>query len=70
MTSPEQAAEVILKGIRANKARILIGFDARLIDWITRLLPSRYAPRLLPGIPETFLPGEALNLKSTSSLTD
>ena len=61
MTSPEQAAEVILTGIRKNKARILIGFDAQMIDWITRLLPTGYSPVLLPGIEKTFLPKEARN---------
>lgn len=62
MTSPEQAAEVILKGIRRNKARILVGFDARVIDWVTRLLPTGYSPLLLPGIEKTFLPKEARDL--------
>lgn len=59
MTTPEQAAAVILRGIEQNKARILIGFDAKLIDWVTRLLPTRYGPILLPGIAQTFAPKEA-----------
>ena len=57
--TPEQAAAVILRGIEQNKARILIGFDAKLIDWVTRLLPTRYGPILLPGIAQTFAPKEA-----------
>jgi len=41
-TTPEQAAEVILKGIAKGKRRILIGGDAHLLDWVQRLLPNRY----------------------------
>lgn len=41
-TTPEKAAQTIVKGIKKNKPRILIGFDARLVDWIQRLLPTRY----------------------------
>ncbi|PCJ70370.1 MAG: acetoin dehydrogenase [Rhodobiaceae bacterium] len=41
-TTPEKAAMTIVKGIKKNKPRILIGFDARLVDWVQRLLPTRY----------------------------
>ena len=41
-TSPEQAAKVILKGVKANKRRILIGLDAHAMDWMQRLLPASY----------------------------
>ncbi len=41
-TTPEKAARTIVRGIRKNKPRILIGFDARLVDWTQRLLPTRY----------------------------
>jgi NAD(P)-dependent dehydrogenase (short-subunit alcohol dehydrogenase family) len=42
ITSPQKAARVILEGVRANKRRILIGPDARVFDWMVRLMPSRY----------------------------
>ncbi len=42
-TTPAKAAETIVNGIKKNKKRILIGFDARLVDWAQRLLPTRYA---------------------------
>ena len=42
ITTPERAAAVILGGVRKNRRRVLIGVDARLIDWIVRLLPSAY----------------------------
>lgn len=42
MTSPERAATVILNGVRRDRARILIGPDARLLDALPRVLGSRY----------------------------
>lgn len=41
-TSPEQAAERILRGIERTDARILIGADAQIIDAVVRFFPSRY----------------------------
>lgn len=41
-TTPERAAEIIHKGVDAGKARILVGPDAYLFDFITRLTPSHY----------------------------
>jgi Short-chain dehydrogenases of various substrate specificities len=39
-TSPERAARVILAGVRRNRRRVLIGADARFIDWLVRWLPA------------------------------
>jgi NADP-dependent 3-hydroxy acid dehydrogenase YdfG len=41
-TSPEEAARQILKAIVREKARLLIGLDAVLIDRLQRLLPASY----------------------------
>ncbi|MEZ5347402.1 MAG: SDR family NAD(P)-dependent oxidoreductase [Pyrinomonadaceae bacterium] len=41
-TTPEQAAEIILRGIKAKNPRILIGYDARLLSIFTRIFPKRY----------------------------
>ena len=41
-TSPETAADVIVKGIKDNNPRILIGQDAFLISMFSRLFPRRY----------------------------
>lgn len=41
-TSPEKAAEIIVKGIKARKSRIVIGPDARILGAIVRLFPKRY----------------------------
>ena len=42
ITSPEQAAETILKGIKSENPRILIGKDAQAINYISRLFPKTY----------------------------
>lgn len=42
VTSPKQAAETILKGIKAENPRILIGKDAYAINYISRLFPKKY----------------------------
>jgi len=39
--TPEEASRVIVKGILANKNRVLIGADAYRIDRIQRLFPAR-----------------------------
>jgi len=39
--TPEEAAQTIVKGILANKTRVLIGRDAYRIDRIQRLFPAR-----------------------------
>ena len=36
------AARVIVDGIKKDRARILVGGDARFLDWIQRLLPVSY----------------------------
>ncbi len=45
-TPPEQAAKVILDAIKDNKARVLIGNDAKLLDLVQRVAPSHYAQAL------------------------
>ena len=42
MTSPEKAAQLILRAVRSNQRRALVGPDAYVFDWVTRLLPSTY----------------------------
>ncbi|OTG89477.1 SDR family NAD(P)-dependent oxidoreductase [Acinetobacter sp. ANC 3813] len=45
-TPPEEAAKVILDGVKANKARLLIGNDAKILDLVQRITPSHYAQAL------------------------
>ena len=41
-TSPDKAADVILRGVERNRRRIVIGMDAHLMDWVQRLMPALY----------------------------
>ncbi|MCW2795526.1 SDR family NAD(P)-dependent oxidoreductase [Nocardioides sp.] len=40
--SPERAAEIIVKGILTNKARVLVGLDAHALHHLAKLTGSRY----------------------------
>ncbi len=46
-TTAEDAAAQIIKAIQKKKTRLLIGSDARFIDRMVRLLPTRYARFIL-----------------------
>lgn len=53
ITSPEKAAQTIIKGIKNDKSRILVGPDAHIIDFMCRLIPqatARYAGRKIRGL--------------------
>ncbi|WP_419816217.1 SDR family NAD(P)-dependent oxidoreductase [Glacieibacterium sp.] len=45
-TTAAEAARVIVAGMEAGDHRILIGADARLIDWLTRIFPVTYFKRI------------------------
>jgi NADP-dependent 3-hydroxy acid dehydrogenase YdfG len=49
-TTPERAAEIILDGVRKNKARVLVGQDAVVIDLIVRITGSGYQRLFAPVI--------------------
>jgi len=42
ITSPENAARTILRAVRRNQRRVLIGPDAKALDILVRLFPSGY----------------------------
>jgi NAD(P)-dependent dehydrogenase (short-subunit alcohol dehydrogenase family) len=42
---PADAAEIIIKGVEADKPRVLVGNDAKAVDLLVRLFPARY-PKL------------------------
>lgn len=48
-TTADEAANVIVKALKQGRERILIGTDARIIDWLQRLMPSAYT-RVLGGL--------------------
>jgi NAD(P)-dependent dehydrogenase (short-subunit alcohol dehydrogenase family) len=41
-TSPAEAADAIVRGIRRKASRVLIGSDARSMDLLARLAPGKY----------------------------
>jgi NAD(P)-dependent dehydrogenase (short-subunit alcohol dehydrogenase family) len=41
-TTPERAAEIIHRGVKAGKSRILVGRDAVFCDALVRVAPTRY----------------------------
>jgi NADP-dependent 3-hydroxy acid dehydrogenase YdfG len=42
LTSPDQAAAIIVRGVERGKARILVGPDAYLFDALARIAPTHY----------------------------
>lgn len=57
-TSPEKAAKIILDGVRKNRARVLVGPDAKVLDLIVRATGSGYQ-RLFSTVMSRMVP-EAL----------
>ncbi len=53
-TSPDEAARQIWEGVEQHKSRVLIGPDARQIDWITRLFPVGYTKMLRAELQKAF----------------
>jgi NADP-dependent 3-hydroxy acid dehydrogenase YdfG len=49
-TTPQRAAEIILDGVRKNKARVLVGQDAVVIDLLVRITGSNYQRLFAPII--------------------
>ncbi len=47
-TSPERAAKIILGAVRKNKARVLVGSDAKALDIVVRLTGSGYQRLFMP----------------------
>ena len=48
ITSPERTAKIILNAVAKNKARVLLGADAKLFDLIVRLTGSGYMRLFVP----------------------
>ncbi len=54
-TSPETAAKIILEAVRKNKARVLVGTDAKVLDLIVRATGSGYQ-RLFSSVTSKLMP--------------
>lgn len=50
ITTADQAARVILRGMLNNRRRVLIGPDARVLDWLVRLFPAGYQRLFVAGV--------------------
>ena len=53
--SAEKAAEVIVAGVLANRPRIVVGADAKLLDAFVRLVGARYQ-RVIAGVSSRVMP--------------
>jgi NAD(P)-dependent dehydrogenase (short-subunit alcohol dehydrogenase family) len=51
-STPQQAAEQIIRAMERRKVRVRIGADARIVDWLVRLTPVR-APSILAALLRT-----------------
>jgi short-subunit dehydrogenase len=49
-TSPQRAARTILEAVRKNKARVLVGTDAKVLDLLVRLTGSGYQRLFSPVV--------------------
>jgi NADP-dependent 3-hydroxy acid dehydrogenase YdfG len=54
-TTPQKAARIILDGVSKNRARVLVGTDAKVLDLIVRLTGSGYQ-RLVTAVTSRALP--------------
>jgi NADP-dependent 3-hydroxy acid dehydrogenase YdfG len=54
-TSPQKAARIILDAVRKNKARVLVGPDAKVLDIMVRLTGSGYQ-RLVTAVTARAMP--------------
>ena len=53
-TTAAEAARQILACVEKNKARLVIGNDGRMIDWLTRLMPVGYTKPIRKEMEKTF----------------
>lgn len=54
-TSPERAARIILEGVAKNRARVLVGADAKILDAVVRVTGSGYQ-RILTALSSRIIP--------------
>ncbi len=57
--TPANAARIILKGIERDRVRVMVGIDARIMDFLSRLAP-RTAARLIQKAMSRMLKSEGL----------
>ena len=42
ITTPEKAADMIFNAVKNDKRRVLVGPDAKVYNWVVRLMPTGY----------------------------
>ena len=55
-TSPEKAAQIIMEAVRKDRARVLVGADAKLLDIIIRITGSGGYQRLFSSVAKGLIP--------------
>lgn len=55
ITSANRAAKLILRGVAKRKRRVIVGRDAKLVSFVQRMFPERYAQLLSRLIPSNIL---------------
>jgi NAD(P)-dependent dehydrogenase (short-subunit alcohol dehydrogenase family) len=48
---PEQAGEIIVRGVERRKRRVLVGIDAIGLSWLARVAPVSYWSLMAKGLP-------------------
>lgn len=66
ITSPEDAAKIILRAVRRNQRRVLVGPDAKLLDLLVRLFPTGYQRIVLAQARKELLVRNRLSVQSSS----
>ena len=73
-TTPDAAARIILRGVARNKARTLVGADAKFLDLVVRVLGSGYQKLVVAGttraMPAAANPPAAAATSAAESLTE
>ncbi|MGW0159006.1 SDR family NAD(P)-dependent oxidoreductase [Mycobacterium sp. NPDC003323] len=55
-TSPEKAAQIILEAVRKDRARVLVGADAKILDVIIRIAGSGGYQKLFSSVAKGLIP--------------
>lgn len=66
-TSPDAAARSILRAVTRNRARVLVGVDAKVLDVLIRILGSRYQRLLAFGLSRRLAGAGDAGLASSTS---
>jgi hypothetical protein len=66
-TSPDSAAKSILRAVRANRARAVVGLDAKVLDLLVRVLGPRYQRLVVAGVKKAGAVPQASEMDATDA---